>query len=155
MTTTNFDTDELVISLQLADESPAHFLTFISACGGDRKSKEYKRLNFLIKSKKDIREWFNYYDGNIDNISEATDKLKESKLKNLNLSLEKFLVECVTDLKYGLELLFHEECTKETVEKIRDKLHSEELSLKQIYKLFNTNTWYNTASKIARANFSA
>jgi hypothetical protein len=152
--TVNFDTDELVLSLQLSDESPAHFLTFIAASGNDRKSKEYNRLTFLIKSKRDIREWFKYYDGNIDNISEATDKLKESKIKSLNLSVEKFLVECVTDLKIGLELLFQEECTKETSEKIRDKLHSEELTLKKIYKIFKTNDWYTSASKIARASWN-
>jgi hypothetical protein len=155
MTTTckELDANKIILSLELMGESKAHLLTFICACGFDNDHKEYKRVDFLIKQRGDLTEWIKLFNGDIDSITETTDKFKERKIKKLNIGKDEFIVSSIKSLKNGLQEFFQVECSELEITKINAKLHSKELNLEFIYNRSKEDNWYNTAGKFARSNW--
>jgi len=146
--------NEIIDSLELAEESIPHFLTFIKACGFNMDHREYKRLEFLIKNRRDIKGWLKLFNKDIDTISETTNKFKANKIKDLNISLDGFIKSSSKNLKNGLDSLFQSECSDEDLKIIHGKLHSNEVNLEMIYNKCKGSNLFNSSWMVARSNWS-
>jgi hypothetical protein len=135
-----------------AADSKVDFMKFINWCGYSRNSMEYKRINFLVRDESEVIEWFYCYNGDIDTLTETTDKYREYKLKKYEMDLHEFLARCAISLKDAMERLFMQECPSWQIGKLSERIHSNNLTLEKVYQIFKSDSWYNSLSKIVRSD---
>lgn len=69
------------------------------------------------------------------------------------ISFEEFYLLSKTDLRAAMEKFFNEHIDAWALEKLKDKLVSKELTIEKIYSIPIENPWYNSLSKIVKANW--
>jgi hypothetical protein len=71
-----------------------------------------------------------------------------------NMTCEEFYLLSEEDLKHSMEKFFNEDrISNSVINKLKDKLVSRELTIKMIYEITKENPWYNSLSKIVRADW--
>ncbi|MCM3270884.1 hypothetical protein [Paenibacillus elgii] len=70
------------------EKSRKEFLKWIEfECGFDKDSREYQDLHFLINGTLDIQNWIEFFDGDIENIAQATAAYKQWRKDSCKLTL--------------------------------------------------------------------
>lgn len=142
-----------LINVQVnAVNNKASFMKFVETFGVKKNTRLHSKLNFLIQDASNIIEWFQHFDGNMDHISETTDAYKASRLQHYKMDLQSFLFACSIDLKAACETLFQDECPQWTIDKLNTRLYDGDLTLDEVYSVNQSDNWYNSLSKIVRAN---
>lgn len=131
------------------ERSRKDFLNWIEyECGFMKDSEEFKDLHFLVNGPTDIQNWIEFFDGDIENITEATKKYKQWRKNSCKLTLDDFLYYAEMDLESTLDALFMEFTTKRDVIELRIKIYEGEITLEELYNLKVHNPLqYNSLSK--------
>ncbi|GMX64497.1 hypothetical protein Elgi_37660 [Paenibacillus elgii] len=131
------------------ERSRKEFLRWIEyECGFNKDSEEFKDLHFLVNGPTDIQNWIEFFDGDIESISEATKKYKQWRKDSCKLTLDDFLYFADMDLESTLDALFMEFTTKRDVIELRIMIHQGKITLEELYELRKSNpSQYNSLSK--------
>ena len=131
------------------------FLMWLSnECEVLSDSLEYHRAALLIESEEDLVKWESLFSGDIDEISDINNKIKQWKSDNDNYSKQEFLRDCSINLDLALKRLLMEESPEWALDKLNTMLEVGKISFNIIYDVSKDDPFFDRISKFVRYDWS-